>query len=106
MNPHSCVQRASPSSLHSVCSPWRATYHLLHLLYSLSDVKSCLGQVRDDLQSTRQLLGEEVKSRERLSKENKHLRAELERMREEMARSKVSNSATPTVRLGFGYVNS
>ena len=41
-------------------------------------------QVRDDLQSVRQLLGEEVKNRERLTKENKHLRSELKKAQEEL----------------------
>lgn len=40
----------------------------------------CGSQVRDDLQSTRQLLGEEVKNCEHLTKENKHLKNEIRRL--------------------------
>ena len=44
--------------------------------------------MRDDLQSTRQLLGEEVKNRERLVKENKHMKNELKRLQDELAKLK------------------
>lgn len=43
-----------------------------------------IDKLRDDLQSTRQLLGEEVKTCERLTKENKHLKNELKSLQEKL----------------------
>ena len=51
--------------------------------------------MRDDLQSTRQLLGEEVKNRERLVKENKHMKNELKRMQDELDRLRGSAATDP-----------
>ena len=54
--------------------------------------------MRDDLQSVRQLLGEEVKHRERLAKENKHLKNELKRAQEELQQKpRVSVTLPPKV---------
>ncbi|XP_037092281.1 cytokinesis protein sepA-like isoform X3 [Pollicipes pollicipes] len=65
------------------------------LMDSEPDELDDIDRVRDDLQSTRQMLGDEVKNRERLAKENKQLKAELKRVQEQLECSRISDAPPP-----------